>query len=93
MITGTVYLEIPITPLSTAVYFEPVLFDTWIDPIVSGAKYRLLRMPQKNWTDPGEAERMRREYMRGAVMARRLMRKKHANTPLDVTPRSDKLWF
>lgn len=93
MSIGTIYLEIPITPLSSAAYFEPVLFDSWLDPIIAGAKYRLLRMPKKDWTNPAEAEMMNREYKRGVVMARRLVRKEYSNTPLDVTPRSDKLWF
>ena len=53
-----------------ATYLLDVLYNIHFDGIVAGAKYRLQRMKDKEWSDPAEAERSKTIYEREIVRCR-----------------------
>jgi len=90
---GSAYIEVAIAPNPDATTIDDHIYNFWIDPVVCGAKSRLLRMPGKTWTNGEGALIFDRVYSRGVVQARRQANKSFTKTSLSVTPRSDQVWF
>lgn len=59
---GDVFLEIVCKPTRAATGFEDFLLEDWSEAIVSGAKYKLLAMPGKEWSDFSTANYYRAEW-------------------------------
>jgi hypothetical protein len=93
MSLAPVDLTISITPLSTAIEVDDVLYDNWVESIVNGIKYRLFKMPKKTWTDLNSAAIALKEYNRGVVAARRQVHKSFTKQDLSVQPRSGVVWL
>jgi hypothetical protein len=88
-----IYMLLAVAPKLSATSVDSTLYDTWCDAIVTGAKYHLLRMPQKVWSDLNAALLMQKDYNRFVTDARRRIRKAYAKQDLSVNPRSDEIWF
>lgn len=61
---SNLYLAVSFQPLRTATYIPDLLFEDWSDAIVAGAKWKILMMPGKEWTDSRAAEMNRIMYRR-----------------------------
>lgn len=57
-------------PSRTALSVEDWIYETWADVLVSGAVYRVARIPGKDWTNPNLAEEHRLIYERAISNAR-----------------------
>jgi len=88
-----IYVELAISPLSSVTEVDDFLWDTWRETIIAGAKARLYRMPGNPWTNLGLVQICERDFLRGAVAARRQQKKGGSSTPLTITPRSDQVWI
>jgi hypothetical protein len=75
-------------PLESATEVPDSLYNEWVEPIVAGAKARLLSMPQKNWTNPEYSIELRRVARRGMRSANRKFNKNRTRNSLAVQPRS-----
>jgi hypothetical protein len=75
-------------PLEAADEVPDILYDEWVEPIVAGAKARLLSMPQKGWSNPEYATELRRAVRRGMLAANRKYNKSRTRGALRVQPRS-----
>lgn len=75
-------------PLETALEVPDNLYNEWVEPIVAGAKARLLRMPQKSWSNPEYSLELTRIARRGMCSANRKYNKNRTRTSLRVQPRS-----
>ena len=51
----TLKVEVATRPTRSAKSFENELFDLWMDPIIEGAKARLMAIPDQPFTNPGGA--------------------------------------
>jgi len=59
---STLYLRIAVKPLRAATTIDTDLFEDWSEAFVAGAKYKLLSMPGKDWTDKKSAEDFKRDW-------------------------------
>jgi hypothetical protein len=75
-------------PLETATEVPDIIYDEWVEPIVAGAKWRLLSMPNKGWSNPDSAKELQRSAQRGMVTANRKYNKNRTRGSLSVQPRS-----
>lgn len=66
----TIRGEVALKPSRTARGIPEWVYQTWIDPIVSGALYRLCRIKDKDWTDPEFAALHKGYYEQGVTDAR-----------------------
>jgi hypothetical protein len=58
------WMRIAFKPLRTATTVDDALFEDWSEAIVAGAKWKILTMPGKDWSDPKTGDFYRREYRR-----------------------------
>jgi len=93
MKTGTVYIEVAISPTLSATAVDDEVYTYWLDHIKNGAKARLLLMPGKQWTDLMAGEAAQRAYRKGMAEAKRHLKKSFTSAPVIVTPRSDEVWL
>jgi hypothetical protein len=75
-------------PLETATEVPDILYDEWVEPIVAGAKWRLLSMPNKGWSNPEFARELQVAVRRGMLAANRRYNKNRTRASLEVQPRS-----
>ena len=66
----TIEGEIVLKPSRTAKTMPQWVYETWIDPIVSGVIYRLCRIRGKDWSDPEAAAIHKNFYEQGVTNAR-----------------------
>jgi hypothetical protein len=59
---SNLYVKMAVKPLRTATTIDTDIFEDWSEALVEGAKYRLMKMPGKAWSDRPAAEDSRREY-------------------------------
>jgi hypothetical protein len=78
-------ITVAIKPSRTATGIEDWIYESYVDPIVSGAVWRLARVPGKEWTNPETAAYHHRLFERGIVDARV---RDHRNTTLRVAQRA-----
>ena len=83
-----IYLRIAFKPSQTATTVESVLFEDWVEPIVSGAKYKLQAMPNKSWSDPESAAFNRSVFKQGMASAKAKMNKGFSKRSTYVQPKS-----
>lgn len=64
MATGdsNVWMRISLKPLRTVTEVDDFLFEDWSEAIVAGAKWKILSMPGKDWTDQNTAQYYRSEW-------------------------------
>lgn len=65
-----VTVTVAISPLMTATAITDQLASDWGDAIAMGAKYRLMDMSKKLWSDPAKAQRYRADFEAEKDMAR-----------------------
>jgi len=68
---STIYFKLSVKPLRDATTIDTDLFEDWSEAIVAGAKFRILKMPGKAWTDGPSAGDYRREYRKYLSQAKR----------------------
>lgn len=66
----TLYMKAAFKPLRTATQVDDFLFEDWSEAIVAGAKWKILSMPGKEWTDARAAEHYRREWRKALAAAK-----------------------
>lgn len=59
---STIYFKMSVKPLRDATTIDTDIFEDWSEALVAGAKYRILKMPGKVWTDGPAASDYQREY-------------------------------
>lgn len=82
------FIRLAVKPKRDVTAVDEVLFDDHIETIAAGAKYRILAMPGKAWTNTGAANTYYREYRRGLTKARVNFDKGYTRQPGNVYPRS-----
>lgn len=94
MIVGDeIFVILAVAPKLSATQVDSTLYDSWCEAIVVGAKFQLMRMTQKAWTDLNTSMILQREYNRFVNDARRRIRKAFAKQATSVNPRSSEIWF
>lgn len=68
--SGKLSITAVLKPSRTALSVEDWIFETFADVLVSGAVYRIARIPGKDWTNPALAEEHRLIYERAIANAR-----------------------
>lgn len=81
------YVKMVVKPKRIATQVDDALFDDWLDEIAAGVKYRLLSMPNKEWSDARGAQQNYLAWKRGISKARLKVRKSFTDDPLEVHPR------
>lgn len=66
----SVWMRITVKPRSDATTVDDLLWEDWSEAIVAGAKWRILSMPGKEWTEPRAGEHFRREYRKYFAQAK-----------------------
>jgi hypothetical protein len=59
---SNIYFKIAVKPLRDATTIDTNIFEDWSEALVAGAKWRILKMPGKEWSDSRAATEYRREY-------------------------------
>jgi len=81
-------LAIAFKPIQTVTAIDDFMYEDWLEPIVAGAKYRLLSMPNKEWSDPASAIHNLTLFKSGASKAKKKMNKGFSKKSTSVQPRS-----
>ena len=83
---GTLKLTMYLSPLRTATTLPRMLYDLYWDAIEPGALWRLMKVPNRPWSDPNQAVFHKQEFERlvGSYSAR--AGKDGTTQPLRVTP-------
>ena len=79
--------EVICAPLESALEVPDILYDEWVEPIVAGAKWRLLSMPNKAWSNPDFARELKTTVRHGMLAANRRYNKNRTRRSLEVQPR------
>jgi hypothetical protein len=66
-----IYFNMSAKPLRSATTIDSALFEDWSEALVSGAKYRILAMPGKDWSDAQAAIDYKRDYRKYLSQAKR----------------------
>ena len=84
--SGSLSLTMYLAPLRNATTLPRMLFDLYWDAIESGALWRLLKIPNRPWSDPAQAGFYKQEFERvtGSYAAR--AGKDGTTMPLRTTP-------
>lgn len=80
----TIDVDITTRPTQTATAVDDSLATTWRETIVSGALYRLLSLPKKDWSDPNMAVFHYGQFNDGVVTGQARRIKKTSYAPLRV---------
>jgi len=80
------YFQIALKPTQAATSVNDDLHEDWVEPIVAGAKYRLLSMPNKPWMDLKAANHNFTLFRRGISEAKVKVNKGFSNRPSMVKP-------
>ena len=83
-----IYLRVAFKPLMSATVVEDSLYEDWLEEIVDGAKWKLLSMPGKEWSDEKGAELCRRKYKQGIRRAKARVMNGNSTYPSQVRWRS-----
>lgn len=82
------YIKVSVKPTRTVETLPDSLFDDWSEVIANGARYNILRMPGKEWTDRESAITYYREYRTGMSEATKERLKDFTNKTQHVHWRS-----
>lgn len=85
---STLFLSVVFKPLQTATSVPTILYEDYLEPIIAGAKYRLLSMPNKGWTDPEAAMHNRGLFREGLSEAKVQVNQGFGQKNKHVQPRS-----
>lgn len=67
---GTMRLLVALTPSNASTGIDSTIFERYKEVIAHGAKYRLMNVPSKSWTNPALAQYHLTQFMRGIGEAR-----------------------
>lgn len=87
-----VFLKVIFAPYITATTFDDLLFQDWGDAIIAGAKYRLLSMPGKIWTNEKAALHNQHLFRSGITQAAARVAKGFTRNSLTVQPQGLSMW-
>ncbi len=73
----TLFLRAAFRPQRDSESFDDDLYKDWADVIAEGAKFRLLTMPGKPWTNPNAALLAKAQYEKGVSRAVILVRRNY----------------
>ncbi len=76
--------RIALRPISTATGLADTIANEYMDGIASGAKARLMRMPNKPWTSLGNSQMYQSEYSSARLDAKIAAQRTFAPAPLQV---------
>jgi hypothetical protein len=82
------YMEVAFKPLQSATVVADILYEDWLEPIVAGAKQKLLTVPNKPWSDAQAATHYMQVFHRGMSEASMTQKKGHTNEPGMITPQT-----
>lgn len=77
-----------IKPSRIAVEASDELFEAYQEPILAGAKFRLMSMPEKPWSSPEMAAYYSNEFISGIREARVEIRRAHGNRAQAIAGRA-----
>lgn len=75
-------------PLKSVTQLDDMLFEDYLDPILSNIKSRLFNMPMKTWTNPGAAQLEYSKYRRHTARIKALRNNSFQNISSHVQWRS-----
>lgn len=76
---SNIYLKLAFKPAMDMVEVDDRLYEDWVEPIVAGAKARLMASPGKDWTDPNSAALNYRFFRKGIADAMTRLQKNFAD--------------
>lgn len=82
------FMRLAVKPTRSVTSVDDVLFDDHVETIAAGAKFRILMMPGKAWTDKASANDYFLFWRRGLTKARVNFDKGYTRQPGHVYPRS-----
>ena len=65
------FLKVIYKPIYNITTIDDILYNDYVEPIVAGAKYRLMTIPGQAWSNPGLAQYNESLWKRGMSEARR----------------------
>jgi len=74
-----IYLRMSFKPLMANTEVDDILYEDWVEPIIAGAKARILALPGRDWTDPQTAAMNYRFFRMGISEAKRRLQKNFAD--------------
>ena len=77
--SSEIYLRMSFKPLMANTEVEDLLYEDWVEPIVAGAKARILALPGRDWTDPQTAAMNYRFFRMGISEVKRRLQKNFAD--------------
>lgn len=78
---SNIYLKLAFKPAMDMTEVDDRLYEDWVEPIVAGAKARLLSSPGKDWTDRDSATLNYRFFRKGIADAMTKVQKNFADQP------------
>lgn len=85
---SNLYIVLALKPERDVTKVDEFFLEDWLDTICAGVKYRILSMPNKEWTNKAAARENWIQWKRGLSKAKAKVRKKFTKTALEVQPRS-----
>ena len=82
-----IYIQVVFKPLMDMTYVDDRLYYDWVEAIAAGAKWRLLNIPGKPWTNHQVAAGWGKVYRAYKSKARRKNIKQHSGMSQSVYPR------
>ena len=77
--------RVALRPKMDADEIDDRIFNDWYEALSHGAKYKLMSVPQKQYTDPEAATFHEMEYQRGIAKARIEVNRGHMNANVQVS--------
>ena len=84
VVDRNIYLRIAFKPTMAMTEVDDVLYDDWVDPIVAGAKHRLMTTADSDMVDAASAADNRRTFRRGVDRARNRIQRNFARQISEV---------
>lgn len=81
------FLKVALKPVLTAVTFDSILHDNFLDTIVAGVKYRILGMPNKEWSSAKGSQENYIVWRRGISNIKSVAEKGYTKRSQEVNPR------
>lgn len=85
-------LKMSFTPPATVTSVDDFLFTEWAEPIIAGAKYRILSMPEKVWTNEKAAIHNQYLFRAGVTEAIARVTKGFTRSSTYAKPRGYEAW-
>lgn len=91
--SSNLFVKLAFKPLRASTTVPDILYEDWLEPLLSGIKARLQSLPNKPWTDLESAQINYNTYRRGISRAKMIVNKGHTRNSTHVKPQSHRLWI